>query len=104
MSRILVAEDESGIATFIVKGLSAAGHTASVAEDGNAAFWLARSGDFDLVVLDLGLPGRDGLSVLTELRQDGIEIPVIILTARDGIDTLVSGLDSGASDFIAKPF
>ncbi len=104
MSRILVVEDESGIATCIVKGLSAAGHTASVVEDGNAALWEARSGEFDLVVLDLGLPGRDGLSVLTELRKEGVEIPVIILTARDGIDTLVSGLDAGASDFIAKPF
>ena len=63
-----------------------------------------RSGEFDLIVLDLGLPGRDGLSVLRELRSEGIEIPVIILTARDSIDDLVGGLDSGADDYIAKPF
>jgi two-component system copper resistance phosphate regulon response regulator CusR len=104
MSRILVAEDEAGIASFIVKGLTADGHTATVAEDGNVALSAARSGAFDLIVLDLGLPGRDGLSVLRELRRDDITIPVIILTARDTLDDLVGGLDSGADDFIAKPF
>jgi two-component system, OmpR family, copper resistance phosphate regulon response regulator CusR len=104
MSRILIAEDEAGIASFIVKGLTAEGHTATVAEDGNVALAAGRSGAFDLIVLDLGLPRRDGLSVLRELRSDGIEIPVIILTARDSIDDLVGGLDSGADDYIAKPF
>ena len=104
MSRILVAEDEVGIASFIVKGLTADGHTATVAKDGNEALSAGRSGAFDLIVLDLGLPGRDGLSVLHTLRDDGIEIPVIILTARDSIDDLVGGLDSGADDYIAKPF
>jgi two-component system, OmpR family, copper resistance phosphate regulon response regulator CusR len=104
MSRILIAEDEAGIASFIVKGLTADGHTATVAEDGNVALSAARSGAFDLIVLDLGLPGRDGLSVLRELRRDDITIPVIILTARDTLDDLVGGLDSGADDFIAKPF
>jgi len=104
MSRILIAEDEAGIASFIVKGLTADGHTSTVAKDGNEAFAAGRSGAFDLIVLDLGLPGRDGLSVLRELRSEGIEIPVIILTARDTIDDLVGGLDSGADDYIAKPF
>jgi two-component system, OmpR family, copper resistance phosphate regulon response regulator CusR len=104
MSRILVAEDEAGIASFVVKGLTADGHTATVAENGNVALSAARSGAFDLIVLDLGLPGRDGLSVLHELRRDGITVPVIILTARDTIDDLVGGLDSGADDFVAKPF
>ena len=104
MSRILVAEDEAGIASFIVKGLTADGHTATVAKDGNEAFAAGCSGAFDLIVLDLGLPGRDGLSVLQALRNDGIEIPVIILTARDSIDDLVGGLDSGADDYIVKPF
>jgi DNA-binding response OmpR family regulator len=104
MSRILIAEDEAGIASFIVKGLTADGHTTTVAKDGNEAFAAGRSGAFDLIVLDLGLPGRDGLSVLRELRSEGIEIPVIILTARDTIDDLVGGLDSGADDYIAKPF
>jgi two-component system, OmpR family, copper resistance phosphate regulon response regulator CusR len=104
MSRILIAEDEAGIASFIVKGLTADGHTATVAEDGNVALAAGRSGAFDLIVLDLGLPGRDGLSVLHELRCEGIKIPVIILTARDTIDDLVGGLDAGADDYIAKPF
>jgi DNA-binding response OmpR family regulator len=104
MSRILIAEDEAGIASFILKGLTAHGHTATVAKDGNEVFAAGRSGAFDLIVLDLGLPGRDGLSVLRELRSEGIAIPVIILTARDTIDDLVGGLDSGADDYIAKPF
>ena len=104
MSRILVAEDEPGISSFIAKGLKAAGHTASVVEDGNTALWEARSGGFDLLVLDLGLPGMDGLAVLSQLRAAGSHIPVVILTARDDVDTLVTGLDLGASDFIAKPF
>jgi two-component system, OmpR family, response regulator len=104
MSRILIAEDEAGIASFIVKGLTADGHTATVVGDGNDALAAGRSGAFDLIVLDLGLPGRDGLSVVQELRREGIEIPIIILTARDSIDDLVSGLDTGADDFIAKPF
>ncbi len=103
MSRILVAEDEPGISSFVVKGLKAAGHTAHIAEDGTSALWEARSGEFDLLVLDLGLPGMDGLSVLADLRKGGDEIPVVILTARDDVDTLVTGLDLGASDFIAKP-
>lgn len=104
MSMILVAEDEPGIASFLVKGLSAAGHTATVVGDGNLALADAASGEFDLMILDLGLPGRDGLSVLSELRVKGSTLPIVILTARDTVDTLVSGLDLGASDFIAKPF
>jgi DNA-binding response OmpR family regulator len=104
MSRILVAEDEPGISSFVVKGLKAAGHAAFVVEDGESALWEARSGEFDLLVLDLGLPGMDGLSVLADLRKGGHQIPVVILTARDDVDTLVTGLDLGASDFIAKPF
>jgi DNA-binding response OmpR family regulator len=104
MSRILVAEDEAGIASFIVKGLTAHGHTTVVVGDGNEALTAGRSGAFDLIVLDLGLPARDGLSVLHALRVDGNRIPVVILTARDSIDDLVDGLDSGADDYIAKPF
>jgi DNA-binding response OmpR family regulator len=104
MSRILVAEDEPGIASFVAKGLAAAGHTATLVADGNHALLEAQSGEFDLMVLDLGLPGRDGLSVLTELRDGGSTMPVVILTARDDVQTLVTGLELGASDFIAKPF
>ncbi|HEY5109170.1 MAG TPA: response regulator transcription factor [Acidimicrobiales bacterium] len=104
MNRILVAEDEPRIASFIVKGLTAAGYTVAVAEDGDSALWEGRSGEHDLLVLDLGLPGRDGLSVLQELRRNRIDIPVVILTARDGAEVLVEGLDAGADDFISKPF
>ena len=104
MSRILVAEDEPGIASFVAKGLAAAGHTATLVADGNHALLEARSGEFDLMVLDLGLPGRDGLSLLGELRDRGRTMPVVILTARDDVETLVTGLELGASDFIAKPF
>lgn len=104
MSRILVAEDEPGIASFVAKGLAAAGHAATLVGDGNHALIEARSGEFDLMVLDLGLPGRDGLSLLAELRERGSTMPVVILTARDDVHTLVTGLDLGASDFIAKPF
>ncbi len=104
MTRILVAEDERGIASFIVKGLTANGYTATVAADGETALWQACSGEFDLVVLDLGLPRRDGLSILHELRAKQNSIPVIILTAREGVDTLVTGLDAGADDYISKPF
>jgi DNA-binding response OmpR family regulator len=104
MSRILVAEDEPGIASFVAKGLAAAGHTATLVADGNHALLEARSGEFDLMVLDLGLPGRDGLSLLAELRERGSTMPVVILTARDDVHTLVTGLELGASDFMAKPF
>jgi len=104
MTRILVAEDERGIASFIVKGLTANGYAATVAADGETALWHARSGEFDLLILDLGLPGRDGLSVLHELRAKQSSIPVVILTAREGVDTLVTGLDAGADDYISKPF
>ena len=72
--------------------------------NGNLALADAASGEFDLMILDLGLPGRDGLSVLSELRVTGSTLPIVILTARDSVDTLVSGLELGASDFIAKPF
>jgi DNA-binding response OmpR family regulator len=104
VSRILVAEDDPGIASFIVKGLTAAGHTATVAPDGETALTGGRSDAFDLIVLDLGLPKRDGLSVLHELRSRGVQIPVIILTARESVDDLVGGLDAGADDYMVKPF
>jgi two-component system copper resistance phosphate regulon response regulator CusR len=104
MTRILVAEDEPGIASFIVKGLTANGYAATVAADGEHALWQAQSGEFDLVVLDLGLPGRDGLSIVHQLRREKNGIPVVILTAREGVESLVAGLDAGADDYIAKPF
>lgn len=104
MSRILVAEDETRISAFVSKGLRAAGHTADVTVDGSQVVELAESGDFDLLVLDIGLPGVDGFEVLRRLRDDGSELPVIILTARDSARDLVAGLDGGANDYMSKPF
>jgi DNA-binding response OmpR family regulator len=103
-ARILIAEDEHGISSFLENGLRAAGFAATVVEDGSSALALARTGEFDLVVLDLGLPTRDGLSVLEELRGAGNRMPVIILTARSQVDDTVAGLDRGADDYVTKPF
>ncbi|MEX2406302.1 MAG: response regulator transcription factor [Actinomycetota bacterium] len=103
-ARILIAEDEHGISSFLENGLRAAGFSATVVEDGSSALALARTGEFDLVVLDLGLPTRDGLSVLEELRSTGSRLPVIVLTARSQLDDMVAGLDRGADDYVTKPF
>lgn len=104
MSRILVAEDDRGIADFICRGLRDAGYAIDVAEDGLTAYELARGGEYDLVVLDLGLPIIDGRVVLTRLRQSGVSVPVIVLTARDGVEDTVGSLEDGANDHMTKPF
>jgi DNA-binding response OmpR family regulator len=104
MSRILIVEDEQRIASFLEKGLRANGFATQVAGDGEQALTLARSGKFDLLILDLGLPGRDGLDVLRELRERESNLPVVILTARDSIRDTVVGLEGGADDYITKPF
>ena len=104
MTRILLAEDEREIASFVERGLEANGYSATVVEDGEAALELARSGQFDLLILDLGLPKQDGLDVLHALRQEGTPLPVVILTARNAVTDLVSGLEGGADDYITKPF
>ena len=104
MSRILIAEDEPHIVRFLDKGLQAQGHATASATDGRQALSLARSGQFDLMLLDLGLPGLDGLEVLAELRRSRVTLPVIVLTARNAADDVVTGLDSGADDYMSKPF
>jgi DNA-binding response OmpR family regulator len=104
VTRILIAEDERHIASFLEKGLTANGFSTSVASDGVTAAAIARDGDFDLVILDLGLPGRDGLDVLSELRRRGERLPVIVLTARDAVPDRVAGLELGADDYVTKPF
>jgi DNA-binding response OmpR family regulator len=104
LRRILIAEDEPRIASFLEKGLRANGFTTTVAEDGRDALDLADSEDFDLLILDVGLPGRDGFSVLRELRDRGRALPVIILTARDSVEDTVAGLEGGADDYVPKPF
>ena len=104
MSRILIAEDEARIASFLEKGLKANGFATSVAADGRDAVTLASSGRYDLLILDLGLPGKDGFAILEELRAQGSQLPVVILTARDSVRDTVAGLEGGADDYITKPF
>ncbi len=104
MSQILIAEDEERIASFIEKGLRANGFTTSTVTDGEAALWAVKSGEFDLVILDIGLPKLDGFSVLRRLRAQRVEVPVLILTARDTVEDTVAGLEGGADDYMRKPF
>jgi DNA-binding response OmpR family regulator len=102
--RILIAEDDTGIAAFLDKGLRANGFATKLVADGDSAHALARSGEFDLLVLDIGLPGRDGFTVLRQLREARVTLPVIILTARDSVGDKVAGLEGGADDYLPKPF
>jgi DNA-binding response OmpR family regulator len=104
MNRILIAEDEPRLASFLEKGLRANGFVTTTSRDGVEATMLASDGDFDLMVLDLGLPGKDGLSVLRDVRSAGHRLPVIILSARDDTDVKVAGLERGADDYVTKPF
>ncbi|MFF4616434.1 response regulator transcription factor [Nonomuraea jabiensis] len=104
MNRILIAEDEARIASFVEKGLRTNGFVTAVVADGVAAYDLACAGGFDLLILDIGLPLSDGFTVLRRLRQSRVTLPVIILTARDSVSDTVAGLEGGADDYIAKPF
>ena len=104
MARILIAEDEPKLAAFLEKGLRAGGFTTRLVADGVSATELANDEDFDLLILDLGLPGRDGLEVLRRLRAAQMRLPVIILTARDDTSDRIAGLEAGADDYIGKPF
>lgn len=104
MARILIVEDETRIASFIAKGLAAEGHSTLVAGDGVEGLDHALSGEFDLMVLDVGLPRLDGYAVLDGLRAQGSDLPVIVLTARDSVTDTVTALDGGADDYMSKPF
>jgi len=104
MARILIAEDEERITSFLERGLRANGFTTQAVGTGPEALALARSEDFDLLVLDLGLPGMDGQVVLRQLRERGEKIPVVILTARDSVEETVAGFEGGADDYLTKPF
>jgi two-component system OmpR family response regulator len=102
--RALVVEDEVKMAALIQRGLVEEGYAADVAQTGEEALWMARATPYDVIVLDLMLPGRDGLEVCRELRENGVWSPILMLTARDGLEDKVSGLDSGADDYLSKPF
>jgi DNA-binding response OmpR family regulator len=104
MARVLIVEDEPRISAFIAKGLSADGFSTTVAADGPSGLDFVLTGDFDLVILDIGLPGMDGFEVLRQMRAQGSTLPVIVLTARDSVSDTVSALEGGADDYMPKPF
>ena len=104
MARILIVEDEDRIVSFLTKGLEANGHSTMAVGDGITAAAVADDGDFDLMILDVGLPGKDGFAVLEEIRGRGVRMPVIVLTARDATSDTVTGFDAGADDYVTKPF
>ncbi len=102
--RILLIEDETKLAQAIQQSLAALHYQVIIAASGEEGFFLASNEAFDVVILDLNLPGRDGIEILRSLRARGWRTPVLILTARDGLDDRVVGLDSGADDYLVKPF
>lgn len=102
--RILIIEDETKAAAYLQKGFAENGFTADTAASGEDGLHLARTEAYDLVILDIMLPGRDGWSVLEELRRGGSEVPVIYLSARDAVQDRVRGLELGADDYLVKPF
>jgi two-component system OmpR family response regulator len=102
--RILVVEDEAKVASFVQKGLEEQGFAVDVSQHGDEAYELARTRAYDAIVLDIMLPGRDGLSILANLRAQRHTVPVLLLTARSELDERVQGLNLGADDYLTKPF
>jgi len=102
--RILVVEDEPKVADALREGLESEDYEVEIARTGEEGFFLVNAQTFDLVILDLMLPGRDGLDILKTLRRRGLQTPVLILTARDAVEDRVTGLDCGADDYLVKPF
>jgi two-component system, OmpR family, response regulator len=102
--RTLVVEDELKMAALIQRGLVEEGYAADVARTGEEAVWMARATPYDAIVLDVMLPGQNGLEVCRLLRESGVWSPILMVTARDGVEDKVSGLDSGADDYLTKPF
>ena len=102
--RLLVVEDELKMAGLLVRGLREDGHAVDVARTGDDALWMGQAVEYDAVVLDLLLPGLDGVSVCRAWRENGVWTPVLMLTARDGVEDRVAGLDAGADDYLPKPF
>lgn len=104
MNRILIVEDEDRISSFVAKGLRAEGFTPTVVADGITGLDYALTGEFDLMVLDIGLPGLDGFRVLERVSAERPALPVIVLTARDSVTDTVAALEGGAADYMSKPF
>lgn len=102
--RILVVEDEKKIAAFIKRGLKEEGYAVDVASDGEEGYRMITENDYDLILLDLLLPKRDGISLCRQIRQDAVQTPIIMLTAKSAVADKVTGLDAGANDYITKPF
>jgi DNA-binding response OmpR family regulator len=102
--RILTVEDDRKVAGFIAQGLREEGHAVDVATDGEEATTLAHVNDYDVILLDVVLPKKNGFQVATELRREGRNTPILMLTSRDGVEDIVRGLDSGADDYLSKPF
>ena len=102
--RILVVEDESKLAALILKALREQGMLADVAATGEDALWMAAASPYDVIVLDVNLPGLDGFATCGRLREDAVRTPILMLTARDGVEDRITGLDTGADDYVLKPF
>jgi len=104
MMRILIIEDEGKIAAFLKRGLKEEGYAVDVAADGEQGHFLASTQEYDLIILDIMLPGMDGISLCRKLRSEGNEVKILILSARDKVKEKVLGLDAGADDYLTKPF
>jgi two-component system OmpR family response regulator len=102
--RILVVEDDVKLAGLLRRGLTEEGHATDVASTGDEALWMAEAVEYDAIVLDLMLPGIDGIELCRRWRADGVGAPVLMLTARDAVEDRVAGLDAGADDYLPKPF
>ena len=102
--RILVVEDEKKVATFIKKGLEEENYAVDIAYDGEEGLALAQMNEYDVILLDIMLPKLDGREVLRRIRGNGSSVPILILTAKDSVEDIVSGLDSGSDDYLTKPF
>jgi len=102
--RVLIAEDDPKVASFLKRGLTEASYSVDIATDGDEASWLASNHEYDVWIFDVMMPGKDGISLIRQLRRQGSQIPAILLTARNRIEDRVQGLDAGADDYLTKPF
>ena len=102
--KVLVVEDELKMASLLLKGFRSNGHAADISRTGEDAIWMEAARNYDAIVLDVNLPGKDGFETLADLREAGRWTPVLMLTARDAVEDRIAGLDVGADDYLTKPF